>query len=96
MHVTAHLERSTREQRTGRAPDSKALCSPIRSCSGWGLPCRCVLPPARCALTAPFHPCPARKPSAVYFLWHFPSARAAQALPGIPPYGARTFLPFRH
>src|SRR5215471_16138156 len=30
--------------------------SPIRSCSGWGLPCRSVLPPARCALTAPFHP----------------------------------------
>ena len=29
---------------------------------------------------------------AVYFLRHFPSARAAQALPGIPPYGARTFL----
>src|SRR4029077_16851752 len=28
----------------------------IRSCSGWGLPCRRVLPPARCALTAPFHP----------------------------------------
>ena len=30
--------------------------SPIRSCSKWGLPCRRVLPPARCALTAPFHP----------------------------------------
>jgi hypothetical protein len=30
---------------------------PIWSCSRWGLPCRRVLPPARCALTAPFHPC---------------------------------------
>jgi len=30
---------------------------------------------------------------AVYFLLHFPSARAAQVLPGILPYGARTFLP---
>ncbi|MFT5501894.1 MAG: hypothetical protein ACI88G_002034 [Woeseiaceae bacterium] len=30
--------------------------SPIWSCSGRGLPCRGVLPPARCALTAPFHP----------------------------------------
>ena len=30
---------------------------PIWSCSRWGLPCRQVLPPARCALTAPFHPC---------------------------------------
>ncbi len=30
--------------------------------------------------------------SAVYFLLHFPSAHAAQALPGTLPYGARTFL----
>ena len=30
---------------------------------------------------------------AVYFLWHFPSARAAQGLPGALPCGARTFLP---
>src|SRR3984957_17002774 len=29
---------------------------PIWSCSRWGLPCRQALPPARCALTAPFHP----------------------------------------
>ena len=30
---------------------------PIWSCSRWGLPCRRMLPPTRCALTAPFHPC---------------------------------------
>jgi hypothetical protein len=30
---------------------------------------------------------------AVYFLWHFPWARAPQALPGTLPDGARTFLP---
>ena len=29
---------------------------PIWSCSRRGLPCRDVLPRARCALTAPFHP----------------------------------------
>ena len=29
---------------------------------------------------------------AVYFLWHCPSTRAAQALPGTLSYGARTFL----
>lgn len=29
---------------------------------------------------------------AVCFLWHFPSARADRALPGILPCGARTFL----
>src|SRR5437660_10839363 len=27
---------------------------PIWPCSRWGLPCRRVLPPTRCALTAPF------------------------------------------
>ena len=31
-----------------------------------------VLPPARCALTAPFHPYRAVAGVAVYFLWHFP------------------------
>ena len=49
--VTVRLLRPTRE-RCG-----PHRCSPIWSCSGWGLPCRGVLPPARCALTAPFHPC---------------------------------------
>ena len=29
---------------------------PIWPCSRWGLPSRGMLPPARCALTAPFHP----------------------------------------
>src|SRR6056297_863710 len=43
---------------------------PIWSCSGWGLPSPRLLPAARCALTAPFHPYPASR--AVYFLLHFP------------------------
>lgn len=30
--------------------------TPIWPCSGWSLPCRELLPAARCALTAPFHP----------------------------------------
>src|SRR5207342_3478317 len=56
------------------------------------------LPDSRCALTAPFHPCLCHgipknaRPSAVCSLLHFPSARAAQALPGTVPCGARTFL----
>ena len=47
---------------------------PIWSCSEWGLPCRGMLPPARCALTAPFHPYRPllAKRKAVYFLLHFP------------------------
>ena len=45
-----------------------------------------LLPGARCALTAPFHPClyaPAEtgEPSAVCFLWHFPWGRPRRALP---------------
>ena len=54
-----------------------------------------VLPRTRCALTAPFHPYRVLaefQHLAVYFLWHCPSTRAAQALPGTPSYGARTFL----
>ncbi len=31
-------------------------CSPIWSCSTWGLPCQRALPRPRCALTAPFRP----------------------------------------
>lgn len=51
------------------------------------------LPDSRCALTAPFHPyrLPERNVGGI-FLLHFPSACAAQALPGTLPYGARTFL----
>ncbi len=30
--------------------------NPIWPCSGWSLPCHGLLPAARCALTAPFHP----------------------------------------
>ena len=33
-----------------------------------------------------------RQPRAVCFLWHFPSAHAAQTLSGTLPCGARTFL----
>ena len=50
MSVTGHLKRPTRE-RCG-----PHHCPPIWSCSGWGLPSHRVLPPARCALTAPFQP----------------------------------------
>jgi len=46
----------TREPVQARCGRNPPTYSPIWSCSGWGLPCRGVLPPARCALTAPFHP----------------------------------------
>ena len=59
IRVATYLKRPTREHvwATRAAPsEDDAACSPIWSCSGRGLPCRRVLPPARCALTAPFHP----------------------------------------
>jgi len=34
----------------------RTLWTPIWPCSGWSLPCHELLPVARCALTAPFHP----------------------------------------
>ncbi len=61
---------------------------------GFSLPS--LLPVTRCALTAPFHPylclSRGRRPSAVHSLWHFPWVCTPQALPGITPCGARTFL----
>ena len=51
MLVAEHLERPTRI----RCGQHHRI--PIWPCSGWGLPCHDVLPRARCALTAPFHPC---------------------------------------
>jgi hypothetical protein len=40
---------------------------PIWPCSRRGFPCRRVLPPTRCALTAPFHPC--RHPDRIAPRW---------------------------
>ncbi len=91
MRVTAHLKRPTRKP-CGPHVRHKSACFPIWSCSGWGFPCRGRLPAARCALTAPFHPCRRLRAWAVCFLWHCPWARAPQALPGILSCGARTFL----
>ena len=42
--------------RETRLPDIRRE-APIRSCSRWGLPCRGRYRRARCAFTAPFHPC---------------------------------------
>ena len=56
--VAASLEQPTRK---ARGPRVERPCGhspfPIWPCSGRGLPCRERLPVARCALTAPFHPC---------------------------------------
>jgi hypothetical protein len=49
-NVTVRLKRPTRIRRGSRP------WIPIWSCSGRGLPSPRLLPTARCALTAPFHP----------------------------------------
>ena len=97
------IKQPTRRLRTGR-PQSPPYLVLLRA--GFCLPP--TLPPARCALTAPFHPYPpppsrasARPrpfdlPLAVYFLCHCPSGYPARALPGALPCGVRTFLPRRH
>jgi len=58
MRVAAHLKRPTRKPCGPhvRRARRRTACFPIWSCSRRGLPCRRVLPPTRCALTAPFHP----------------------------------------
>jgi len=65
---------------------------PIWSCSRWGLPCRSVTGLAVRSYRT-ISPLPAsRRTAGGIFLLHFPSTRAAQALPGTVPCGARTFL----
>ena len=82
--VATGIKRPTRRQ-AGR------LCLPIRSCTGWGLPCsRCL---HRDGELLPRHFNLARLRRVEYFLWHFPSGRPALPLAGILPGGARTFLP---
>jgi hypothetical protein len=76
---------------------SGPLLVPAWPCSGWGLPCDPRLRRPGALLPHPFTLACALSPggggpSAVYSLWHFPSARAARALPGTLPCGARTFL----
>jgi hypothetical protein len=86
-YVAVRLKRPTREQRGPR------LMLPYLVLLRVGFTLPPVLPQARCALTAPFHPYRRRERRlAVYFLWHWPWAYAPQALPGTLPYGARTFL----
>ncbi len=71
-------------------------CSPIWSCSRWGLPCRYCYQQRGALLPHPFTLTESysEHDKAVYFLLHWPWDCSPQALPGTLPYGARTFLPF--
>jgi len=85
--------RASRDQpgrRGGNAPASDT--ERVRAAAGCPysvlLPVGFTLPPplpaARCALTAPFHPCPRAiaRAWAVCFLWHFPWGRPRRPLAG--------------
>ena len=88
--VTDTLKQPTRRH---RGPRHRL---PIWPCSRWGLPCRSVAGLAvRSYRTVSPLPRIPKDRSAVCSLLHFPSARAAQALPGTVPCGARTFLGIR-
>ena len=63
----------------------------IWSCFEWGLPCHDCYQPCG-ALLPHLFTLTSKNIKAVFFLWHSPSAHAAQALPGTLPYEARTFL----
>jgi len=74
MAVAGHLTRHTRGARRRHLMRAPYL---VLLQAGFTLPA--MLPPPRCALTAPFHPYLTSE--AVCFLWHFPSACAGRALP---------------
>jgi hypothetical protein len=66
-------------------------CSPIWSCSAWGLPCRRPLPEPRCALTAPFHPYPAEydsQPGGIVFCGTIRKTRFKRAPPAVSRHAA--------
>ena len=86
--VTAGLKQPTRVRH------EPCHSTPIWSCSGWGLPCPGALSPRAVGSYPTVSPLPRTLAgrSAVCFLLHFPSAHAAQALPGTLLCGARTFL----
>jgi hypothetical protein len=89
--MTIHLGRSLLSassnqpgRRRGDAPAPalrRELCRPYSVLLPAGFAVPRLLPAARCALTAPFHPY-LGKPEAVCFLWHFPWGRPRRTLSG--------------
>ena len=82
--------RTTPRRRVGFEP-----CRPYSVLLPAGLAMPPTLPPARCALTAPFHPCPgglSARPRRFAFCGAFPGVAPAGRYPAPHPYGARTFL----
>ena len=81
--IAGRFSRPTRTARAGEgpAPDRSGARRPYSVLLQAGLAMPPPLPETRCALTAPFHPCPAPKCEAVCFLWRYPWGRPRRALP---------------
>src|SRR5438045_4152005 len=105
IHLGRSLPNASRdrpERRRGRParqrqPKASAACRSYLVLLPVGFTLPPPLPAARCALTAPFHPCrpPPRKAasSAVCFCGTFPGVAPAGRYPAPCLRGARTFLP---
>jgi hypothetical protein len=96
IHLEPVLPQTSRNQpgrRTGNGPETRRLrATPIRFCSGWGLPCqtccqvRGALLPHRFTLTEDM-------PRQFIFCGTFPGVTPAGRYPAPYSRGARTFLP---
>jgi len=79
----ASSDQPGRRPGSGLRPRRSAVaCRPYSVLLPAGFAMPLPLPVARCALTAPFHPCLRPKPPAVCFLWHFPWGRPRRTLSG--------------
>ena len=88
--VAGRLEQPTRESaRYRRCDRGRVLPYLVLLRAGFAVPRTVASRAVRSYRT--ISPLPGLRP-AVYFLWHFPWARALQALPGALSEGARTFL----
>ena len=78
----------------GMKPAGKPVCRPYSVLLPVGFALPPPLPAARCALTAPFHPCPQAEACGRFaFCGTFPEVALAGGYPAPYPHGARTFLP---
>ena len=97
--VAGRLEQPTRATGpTDKAPRAKPARRSYSVLLPAGLALPPTLPPARCALTAPFHPYPdvplTGASGRFAFCGAFPGVAPAGRYPAPRPYGARTFLRF--
>lgn len=90
--VAASFTQPTRVANRNSSESLQIRATPIRSCSGWGLPCQSCCQARGCAFTAPFHPYQSKLWRFI-FCGTFPGVTPAGRYPAPYSRGARTFLP---